>query len=256
MRLTVIGAGPAYSHDPASIGAAYLVEHAGDALLLDLGHGAFARLAATVRPEQLAGIAISHLHPDHFIDLVPLRHWLRYHLPAPMRVTVHGPGALSARLDALHDEPGFTAAALDLEPLAPGSRAVGPFELEIVCVEHTADSYAFRISAGKAAGGGGPNSGPGLVYSGDIGRAEDLRPLVRPGDLLLVEASFGPGPVPPGVAHLDGPAVGRLAAMTRPSRVLLTHLLPDQDPAATIVAVRATFDGPVELVAPGFAVTW
>ena len=62
------------------------------------------------------------------------------------------------------------------------------------------------------------------MYSGDCGRAEDLRPLIRPGDALLTEVSFGPGPVPPDVLHLDGPAVGQLAASTGVGRVLLTHL--------------------------------
>ena len=46
--------------------------------------------------------------------------------------------------------------------------------------------------------------------------------LVRPGDVLLAEASFGPGPVPQGAQHLDGPAVGRTgdgdAGRPRPAR--------------------------------------
>ena len=248
MRLTVVGAGPAYSDDPAAIGACYLLEQEGAALVLDLGHGAFAGLAGRIRPERLSGIAISHLHPDHFIDLVPLRHWLRYHLPDPGRLAVHAPRALADRLDALHGEPGFTAVALDVEPLTAGIRRIGPFKVEVARVAHTDDSYGFRVSAEPDA--------PALVYSGDVGAAEDLKPLVRPGDVLLVEVSFGPGPVPAGAAHLDGPAVGALAAATRPGRVLLTHLLPDQDPIATVASVRASFDGAVELVAPGTIVAW
>lgn len=112
---------------------------------------------------------------------------------------------------------------------------------------HTDDSYAFRVSIG-------PTDGPGLVYSGDVAVADDLRPLLRPGDTLLVEASFGAGPVAPGAAHLDGPAVGRLAAATGPERVLLTHLLPGLDPEATVASVIARFNGPVEVVRPGTVV--
>jgi len=58
--------------------------------------------------------------------------------------------------------------------------------------------------------------------------------------------------VPSGAEHLDGPRVGRLADATRPSRVLLTHIQMGFDPAATVAAVRNSFDGPVELVTPGF----
>lgn len=244
MRLTVVGAGPAYSNLEGAVGACYLVWSGDRAMSLDLGHGAFAGLAARIPPERLETVAISHLHPDHFVDLVPLRHYLRYHVHPPSRVRVDAHRDLSERLDALHAEPGFTATAIDVEPLEPGSRTVGPFTIEAARVSHTADSFAFRVSDEPA--------GRGLVYSGDVGRAADLRSLVRPGDTLLIEVSFGPGPVPPGAAHLDGPSVGQLARETGAGRVLLTHLLIGHDPAATIRAVEGRYLGPIELVGPGF----
>jgi ribonuclease BN (tRNA processing enzyme) len=244
MRLTVVGAGPAYSDRPGAVGACYLVRSGDAALVLDLGHGAFAGLAALVKPETLATVAISHLHPDHFVDLVPLRHYLRYHLDPPGRCRVDAHPDLPGRLDALHAQPGFTAAALDVAALAEGARAIGPFTLEAVRVTHTADSFAFRVSDEATR--------PGLVYSGDVGVADDLRPLIRPGDTLLVEVSMGVGPVPRGAAHLNGPAVGAVAAASDAGRVLLTHLLMDRDPAATVASVSERYAGPVELVAPGF----
>ena len=51
--------------------------------------------------------------------------------------------------------------------------------------------------------------------------------------------------------HLDGPAVGALAASTDAGRVLLTHLQMGFDPEATLASVRAAYDGPVEFVWPG-----
>jgi len=243
VHLTVLGAGPAYSDRLGSTGAAYLIRDGEEALLLDLGQGSFPALARAVDPARLRGVAVSHLHPDHFIDLVPLRHYLRYECQPPARVTVHGPAGIDDRLDALHDDDTFSSAALDVEPLTEGRREIGPYALEARRVTHTADSYAFRVST---------EDEPGLVYSGDCGRAADLVPLVRPGDVLLVEVSFGPGPVSPGAQHLDAPAVARLAVATRPARVLLTHLQMGFDPPATVEAVRDGWSGPVELVEPGF----
>ena len=93
------------------------------------------------------------------------------------------------------------------------------------------------------------------MYSGDCGRADDLLPLIRPGDTLLSEVSFGTGPADPDAAHLDAPAVGSLAIRAGAGRVLLTHLQMGYDRAATVAAVQAGFGGPVELVEPGFRTT-
>ena len=196
LELFVAGAGPAYTDRPGATGAAYLVRHGSTAILLDLGQGSLPRVVSEVDPSELDAVVISHLHPDHFIDLVALRHYLRYGLDPPRRLRVLAPAGLAGRLDALHDEPGFTAEALDCANLAEG-------------------------------------------------------PLIHPGDTLLCEVSFGPGPVPDGVNHLDGPAVGELAANEGVGRVLLTHLQMGYSQAATIESVRSRFDGLVELVEPG-----
>ena len=185
LELFVAGAGPSYSDRPGALGAAYLLRADGQHLLLDLGQGAFPNVAAEVPPERLLATLVSHLHPDHFIDLVSFRHYLRWQLTPPGRTRVIGPAGLGDRIDALHAEPGFSAAAFDIEALRPGRLTIGPFEIDVAKVRHTDDSYAFRVS----------NGGIGLVYSGDCGHAEDLEPLIRPGDVLLTECSFGPGPV-------------------------------------------------------------
>ncbi len=244
MRLSVLGAGPAYTDRQDAVGAAYLVTLDQTRLLLDLGQGAFPRIFPLVRPTELDAVVVSHLHPDHFIDLVPLRHYLRYEFQPPRRARVIGPRGLADRLDALHAQPGFSAASLDCELLETAPRQIGSLTIEARLVAHTDESYALRVAGAN---------GPGLVYSGDCGRALDLAPLVRPGDTLVTEVAFGPGPVPPGVLHLDGPAVGELAAATRPGRVLLTHILSGHDLDATIASIRARWDGPVRFVWPGDA---
>lgn len=243
MELLVIGAGPAYTDKPGAVGACYLVTSGDDAIVLDLGHGAYSGLAAAREPSTVLAVVISHLHPDHFVDLVPLRHHLRWDFDPPRRVRVVGPEGLGARLDMLHEEPGFTERALDVTALGEGTRRIGPFEIETRQVTHTDESYGFRVSVG--------DDGRGLVYSGDCGRVEDVVPLVRAGDVLLVEASFGPGPIEPGVWHLDGRAVAEVAAATSPSLVLLTHILPWRQADETVAIVRNGWDGPVRAVWPG-----
>ena len=243
MRLDVIGAGPAYTDRPGATGAAYLLRYAGASLVLDLGQGAFPRLAGLVDPAELEAVVISHLHPDHFIDLVPLRHYLcRAEFQPGRRVRVLAPAGLDRRLDAVYDLPGFAASAFDLEPLAAGSCDAGAFTVEVRTVRHAGESFAFRVSN---------PGGPGLVYSGDCADPDDLRPLIRPGDTVLAEATFGRGPLPAGMPHLDGPTAGRLAAAAGAACLLLTHLRMGCDPDDTVRAAAEQFDGPVTLVRPG-----
>ena len=245
MQLSVLGAGPAYTNRVGATGAAYLLRNGDQSLLLDLGQGSFPALARAIEPSRLTGIFVSHLHPDHFIDLVPLRHYLRYEFTPPPRLTVHAPAGLADRLDALHREPGFCSVVLDVHDVEPGTRRVGDFDIESRRVTHTENSFAFRVSAGAV----------GVVYSGDCGRWQDLVPLVREGDTLLTEVSFGTAAVPPGAFHLNADAVVELVRVTRPGRVLLTHIQMGFDRDATVRAVKAAFPGPVELVDPGLDTT-
>jgi ribonuclease BN (tRNA processing enzyme) len=246
MRLIVLGAGPAYTDRPGATGASYLLQSGRWSLLVDLGQGSFPALASRMEPGTLDGIVISHLHPDHFIDLVALRHYLVYQLQRGGRVRVHGPSGLAERIDALHAEPGFAAAAIDIVDLVPGTFEVGEFTVEARLVTHTpeSDSFGFRVSVGDRSAG--------LVYSGDCGRADDLLPLIHAGDTLLSEASFGPEPVASGAQHLNGPTVGDLATRARAGRVLLTHLQMGFDRDATVASTAARFAGRVDLVDPGY----
>ena len=243
LTIQVLGAGPAYSDRAGSSGAAYLVRSGPTAVLLDLGQGSFPRLTAAIEPSSIDAVVISHLHPDHFVDLVPLRHYLAYQFDPPRRVRVIAPPGLDARLDGLHAEPGFTAAALDLEPHPEGTASIGELALASRRVTHTAESRAIRIAPASG--------GAGLVYSGDCGRADDLRPLIRAGDALLVEVSFGNGPVPAGVNHLDAPAIAAFVATVDVREVLLTHLQMGFEAEPAVATVAAATRAPVRLVRPG-----
>jgi ribonuclease BN (tRNA processing enzyme) len=249
MELIVLGAGPAYTDRPGAAAACHLVRAGDAALLLDLGQGAFPNLAAAQEPSTLTAVAVTHLHSDHFVDLMPLRHYLRYEFEPLRRVRVLGPAGLADRLDALDGTSGFAAAALDVETLAEGVRRIGPFELEARRVPHTEESYAFRISVAVEAADAPPT--PGLVYSGDCGRADALVPLIRPGDTLLCEASFGAGTVPPGAQHLTAMDAARAASTGGAARLLLTHVQMGFSRADALAAAQAVFSGPTQLVTEG-----
>jgi ribonuclease BN (tRNA processing enzyme) len=199
---------------------------------------------------------VSHLHPDHFIDLIALRHYLKWEFNPPRRATVLAPAGLAERLDALDGHAGFTAEALDVAPLGVGVRRIGPFLVESRFVTHTEESYAFRVSiAGdggeSGVGGGNRNGRHGLVYSGDCASTDGYVPLIRPGDTLLSEATSGDKPVPPGARHITAADAARAANSGGAARLLLTHILAGSSREETYAAARSAFEGTVRLVTEG-----
>lgn len=140
-------------------GSCVELEHDGQHLVLDLGLPLDLDVVAgaTMPPvpgleapsAKLAGVVISHAHPDHY-GLVP-----RLHPDAP----VYGPASAREMLDAAAR---FTGAELlpPWRPLAEGEPLkLGPFTVTPLAVDHSAfESYALLVEAG----------GRRVLYSGDL----------------------------------------------------------------------------------------
>jgi ribonuclease BN (tRNA processing enzyme) len=285
MRLTVVGCAAAWSRVPGRASSSYLVElgapgdhsasaaasplgdlaaagrpsapgrPSGPAILLDMGQGSFSALSGYRDPTTIDGVLISHAHPDHCIDLVPLRLFLRYGCEPARTVTLRGPAELRQRFDGLTNEPDFLC-DLPGDPLSPGTFELAGFEVAVAPVLHKDSSFAFRVAPAGRSGAGSRAApvaadAPGLVYSGDCGRADDLLALIRPGDTLLVEASHGAGPIIEGPNHLNVAEVVRVATAGRVGRVVLTHFLDDVDPQEALELARSTFAGETLVAEPG-----
>jgi ribonuclease BN (tRNA processing enzyme) len=243
VKLTVVGSASAWTRRPGHASSCYLVEHDGHAIVLDFGQGAFAELSRYRQPADVEAVLVSHLHPDHFVDLVPARHYLKYEATNPVGVEIHGPAELSDRLDGLFAQHDFLS-GIRVESLAPGLRSVAGFNVEAARVTHIPDAFAFRVS---------PAVGPGLVYSGDCGVADDLAPLIRPGDVVLCEAAYGAGPQGDPI-HLNSAAAAGVAARAGAARLVLTHLLDRSDHHAAINAAAPIFGPEVTVAEPGLTV--
>ncbi len=245
LKLTVIGSAPSYSLRPGVASSCYLVEAGERALVLDFGQGAFAALAGHRAPDSVDALLVSHLHADHLVDLVPLRHFLQYDAQAGRAPVLHGPRDLRARFDAFQAEEDFLA-VLPTHALEPGRFEVAGFAVEARHVTHIQDSFAFRVSL--------PGAERGLVYSGDCGKWEDLLPLIRPTDTLLCEAAWGASTSGGGI-HLTAAQAGRAAAEGGAERLILTHVLDRHAGPAARGAAAEVFGGEVVLAEPQLAFT-
>jgi ribonuclease BN (tRNA processing enzyme) len=244
VRLTVLGSSAAWSERPGRASSSYLVELGDEAIVLDLGQGAFSALNAQRAPSSVRAVVVSHMHADHHVDLVPLRHHLRYQFEEPRSIGLHVPDELRRRYDTFCGEADFLEDLVGPE-LVEGTRDIGPFVLQAHPVQHSLHSYAFRVTSQ------GDPSGPGLVYSGDCGRLEDLLPLVHEGDTLLCEAFWSTLTPNPAANHLTARQAAAAARRGGAAALLLTHILDAHDPRAALEVASAEFGGPVSLAEPG-----
>ena len=70
MRIKVLGKSPAWQ-DAGGACSGYLLEEGDTTLLLECGNGVFAKLREHVDYTDVDAVLVTHLHADHFVDLVP-----------------------------------------------------------------------------------------------------------------------------------------------------------------------------------------
>lgn len=243
LKLTVLGSSAAWSERPGRPSSCYMLEIGSEAILLDLGQGSLGSVFPHRDPATLTAVAVSHMHGDHHVDLIPLRNLLYYHYGEPRRVGLHLPAGLRERYDMFMGEAGF----LDFmagSDVTEGVREIGPFTMQAHPVTHSENSYAFRVTDSTEP------DGPGLVYSGDCGRADDLLPLIHDGDTVLCEAFWSTREPIPSANHLSATEAADVARRGRASHLILTHVLESYDPGAALEAATEVFPGTVRLAEP------
>lgn len=245
MRLTIVGCSGSVP-GPDGPASCYLVEAEGFRVLLDLGNGALGALQRHCAVRDVDAVLVSHLHPDHCVDLLSLYVVCTYdpsggYSPVP----VFAPAGADAHLAAAYgrtEDPGLVDAFTFTEWSA-GDHVVGPFTVTVAPMAHPVPTWGMRVE----------HEGSVLAYSGDTGPCDELVDLARDADLALLESSFEAGrddPLPAGL-HLTGRQAGEHAARAGAKRLVLTHLPPWNDPQVSQSAAESAFGGAVEVARPG-----
>jgi ribonuclease BN (tRNA processing enzyme) len=130
-------------------------------------------------------VCLSHLHPDHCLDLCSY-YVARTYAPGGPRppIPVYGPAATGQRMAQAYGQAGHPGMeeAFSFRTLAEGTWQLGPFEVTTVRVNHPVETFGFRFR----------QSGRVLTYSADTSESPALVRLASQADLLLSEASFLP----------------------------------------------------------------
>jgi len=233
LELIILGSSAAYPGAGRAC-SGYLIKEDKSHLLLDIGTGALSNLLRWLNPSELDGLVITHLHPDHFLDIYPLRFFLQIDGdPAALPLKVLAPSGASEFIIRLIDEDskGKFFELFDFNEIQEGAQLkVGRINLTFHRVPHSIDTYAVVVDEKK------------LVYTSDCAYDNSLLELAKGAEVFLCEATLQK-PIFPG--HLTAAQAGKIAQKAGVKRLVLTHIWPSFDPEISKKEAKEVFDGEV-----------
>ncbi|HKU81800.1 MAG TPA: MBL fold metallo-hydrolase [Candidatus Tumulicola sp.] len=248
MQLRAIGSSSSVPR-PGRACSSYLVRDGASAVVLDLGSGAFGKLRAALDYPSIDAVAVSHMHADHFLDLIPLRYGMTYGpFRRERRLPLFLPPGGETRLRELcraFDREGkgdFLDGVYDVAEYDPGAALeIGTIRLTFAPARHFIEAYAIRAQTTTAS----------VTYSGDTSPCDSIVECARGSDLFLCEATLGTGTETGERGHCSAAEAGTMARSAGVARLALTHYGGQEDPPALRRAARAEFGGDVTVVDDG-----
>jgi ribonuclease BN (tRNA processing enzyme) len=262
VRITVLGKSPAWQ-DAAGACSGYLVRDEDYTLLLDCGNGVFSKLRRACDYVDVDAVLISHLHADHFLDLVPFSYALTY-APRQQPVPVAGwPGTASPARPELFVPAGATevfrrvVGAWGNDDLIENAFAlheyggsdqlsVGPFTIRFCQVPHFTVTFAVELSR---------NGGGRITFGADCRPNEALVRFASDTDVLLIEATLPRAERTGDRGHLTPREAGEHGRRARAKRLVLTHYSDELDADWVRAEAMDAYGGPLELAQEGATYT-
>jgi ribonuclease BN (tRNA processing enzyme) len=258
MRLTVLGKSPSWQ-DAGGACSGYLLQQDDTTVVVDIGNGVFGKMRQHVDYVDVDAVVVSHLHADHFLDLVPYSYALIY-APRQQPVPVAGyPGTDHPARPQLHAPPGaietfrrivgswgpndLVEKAFQITEYEESSEIeIGPFRFSFRSVPHFTETFAIRVERDGAGA---------LVYGADSSPTDDLPTFARDCELLLIEATL-PRPERTGIrGHLTPREAGEHGRAAGARRIVLTHISDELDWDWARDEAADAFGGPVEVAHDG-----
>jgi len=250
LQLTVIGSGTAIPQRDRSA-PCYLIRYGRENIVVDLGSGSVRGLLfhAGVTVREIGLVLVTHLHPDHCSDLVPLLFALRADEVArhePLRI--FGPEGLRDHYRILQQlwkhrvEP--RNYALYFEEWSGGESLWGSFRIEAAPTDHSVPNLAWRIQ--------GPD-GQAIIVTGDgEPTMEMVQMCCSSRHVLVAECSLAAGETMKG--HMNPGQAGELARQCRSEKLVLSHLNPGVKAGPAGMQARKQFAGEVLVAEDGMVI--
>ncbi len=223
MKMIILGSGTGVpSLQRNSAGYSLMVRH--HQYLIDCGSGTIKQLLKTgIDPLALDALFITHTHPDHIGDLIPLLHALK--LPVVKRTKpflIFGPKGFAhffknQIIPVLHSLPKHFP--VDVQEAAE-SQELEDMRVQTIPTVHSSylNSVAYRFEA----------QGLVVVFSGDCDADPGIIQISKDADLMVIDCSTLA--VNKVKGHLSAEECGQIAHQASVKRLLLSHLYPISGP--------------------------
>jgi ribonuclease BN (tRNA processing enzyme) len=232
VTLTVLGCSGTYPGDGGAC-SGYLVRSPDASLVVDLGAGTLANLQRHLAIGEIDAVVLSHVHPDHWLDLPVLRNAMRYVLGIG-GLPIYGTAETWLMAEVIIGELPPTMLWHNIDESSVVE--VGDQVVRFSRTDHPVETLAVRVDA----------AGRSLLYSADTGSAWYPGETGADVDLMVCEASL-PTEHEGQVQHLSARQAGKLARTLGAGRLVVTHVVPGVDAEAQLGMAGQAFGGPVEL---------
>jgi ribonuclease BN (tRNA processing enzyme) len=264
VRITVLGKSPSWQ-DVDGACSGYLVEEDETAMLLDCGNGVFSKLRRYRDYVEVDAVVLSHMHADHFLDLIPFAYALTY-APRQQPVPVHPwSGNDSPARPKLFAPPGATQVfrrvvgawgnedliekAFEItEYTADDVIEVGSLRVRFHEVPHYLPTFAADLSPLNGNGGR-------FTYGADCRPTEELVRFANGADLLMIEATLPRAEREGPRGHLTPAEAGEHGSRAHVRRLVLTHISDELDEGWAQREAERAFGGPVAIAREGATYT-
>lgn len=236
IELYLLGSGTILSRGEQACSSIF-IRKKNTTILVDCRIGSFMRLKKLgIPPTEIDFIFMTHFHPDHMADLVPLLFYLA-NSPVPLTKTLHlwGPPGLIQLVSTFHtiygewlETPAYLVHELSASPIITDA-----FILEWKKVLHSKQAVGYRFNF----------QGKIISVSGDSGYCPALVDLCASADLAILECSFPDELEKTG--HLTPGLVAKIADQAQVKQLIITHLYPENHPQTALAIIQKFYSGPV-----------
>lgn len=250
-RLYIAGSSSAVPR-PGRANSGYVVRTTSTAIGIDFGTGVFSHVRELLDvTRDLTAIVISHMHADHFFDLIPLRYALRYELKRETLLPVYLPpagiSALTHIAHPLKETDDFFGDVFELREYGPGTTLhIGDATLTFAPALHYIPAYAMRLVTPRGI----------FAFSADTAPCDSVPELAKDADLFLCEAALGPNGVETGSVrgHCNAVEAAQMATLARAKHLVLTHYGTFADPQGLRESAASAYDGPITIADDGLSI--